>query len=587
MNDGHSGPSSTGARSDAPRGLPELTGTSAGRISDYYRRLRRRLQVSLVIAYIVPISFLSAYFHIQFSRTLRDSGKLHLKALAESQRNTVDLFLQERVVNIFHLFHKRQFALQPTTEDMRSYLADLREVSDAFIDVGFFNAQGVQIGYAGPYSFLEGKDYSEEAWFRRLREADRDYSISDVYLGFRQKPHFTIAVRQSFDGQPYVMRATLDPDKFYQFLEGLSRANGVDSVLVNREGENQIVDPSRGKVLGPGSYLPPQRKGSGASEVSIQDRAMLAAFSWLQEVPWALVVTQPLEVAYAEMYRLRRLMIIGTAVSLLIIITGIWLTTDQLLRRAQATSETKEELRTQLIHASKLASVGELAAGVAHEINNPLAIISSESGLIRDMLDPQFNLDHSPEAIRAELETIDQAVIRTKNITQKLLSFVRKDRPRLVLSDVNGLLNEAVGGLKERQLKLANVELIREYDPNLPLILVDPDQLHQVFLNIINNAGDAIEGDGKIALSTRSDGEHIRVTITDTGCGMTSEQMERIFVPFFTTKEVGKGTGLGLSVSLSILEGMGGRLEVQSVPGAGSSFTIVLPIKREAETTDG
>ncbi len=587
MRRGAHNPPSKERRTQAPAALPDGVPGQADRIGEYYTRLRRRLQVSLIIAYLVPIGILSFYFHAQFTHTLKESGKLHLEGLAESQRNTVDLFLQERVVNILNLFHARDLNLEPTTHDMQRYLQDLRELSDAFVDVGFFDSKGVQIGYAGPHHHLRGKDYSQENWFQSLQQSDRNYFISDIYLGFRRKPHFTIAVRQLFDGRPYAMRATLDPEKFHQFLQRLSRDDGVDSALINRDGKYQIVAPDRGELLGVSDFRPSRPKGSGSTEVTPDGEQMLAAYSWLVEAPWALVVTQPLETAYAEMYRVRRIMIIGTTALLAAIITAIWLTTERLLRRAQATSESKEELRSQLMHASKLATVGELAAGVAHEINNPLAIISSESGLIRDMLNPEFGMVCTPRKISTELDHIDEAVFRAKNITQKLLSFVRKDRPQLASSNINDILDEVVGGFKERQFEVSNIRLVRQFDPHLPEVLVDPDQVRQVFLNIINNAGDAIEGDGTITLTTSADGECIRASIADTGKGMTSQQMERIFDPFFTTKEVGKGTGLGLSVSLNIVEAMGGRIEIQSMPEAGSSFTVVLPLHQQAETLDG
>jgi two-component system NtrC family sensor kinase len=144
-----------------------------------------------------------------------------------------------------------------------------------------------------------------------------------------------------------------------------------------------------------------------------------------------------------------------------------------------------------------------------------------------------------------------------------------------------------MGGFKEREFEVANIEIIRNYTPDLPTILVDPDQVRQVFLNLINNAGDAINGSGKITLSTTSDEKDIRVTVTDTGCGMTSDQIKKIFNPFYTNKEAGKGTGLGLSVSLSIVKSMDGSIDVQSLPGAGSAFTVVLPITRTERSGNG
>src|SRR5210317_1071765 len=116
---------------------------------------------------------------------------------------------------------------------MENYLQNLRRVSDAFIDVGFLDAGGIQIGYAGPFPFLQDKNYANEKWFANLMDQNRSHFISDIYLGFRNKPHFTIAVQQRIDGKPYVMRSTLDPDKFYMFLRTINRGKGVDSSLIN------------------------------------------------------------------------------------------------------------------------------------------------------------------------------------------------------------------------------------------------------------------------------------------------------------------------------------------------------------------
>jgi two-component system NtrC family sensor kinase len=470
---------------------------------------------------------------------------------------------------------------------MEEYLRTLREASEAFVDVGFFDAKGIQIGYAGPFPFLQGKDYSREAWFATLMRQERNYHVSDVYLGFRDKPHFTIAVRLLIEGRTYVMRATLDPNKFNRFLGTISRGKGIDSALINETGSYQVVDPARGEPLQKTDYLPTRNAGSGVEEIRLDGDAVVVAYSWLKETPWVLVIRQPLSVTYAEMYQVRRIMIISTALIVLVIAGSAWWITDRLVKRAHSTAEAREELRSQLLHASKLASVGELAAGVAHEINNPLAIIGATSGVIRDMLDPQFDLDNRPESIREELDTIDTAVYRARDIIDKLMKFSRKNDPRMVPCNLNKLLDEVVEWFKERAFQVSDVELVRDYDADLPEICVDPDQIRQVFLNLINNADDAIDGAGTIRLSTRCESGFVRVEISDTGKGMTPEQMEKIFLPFYTTKEVGRGTGLGLSISLSIVESMGGSIAVQSMLGAGSSFTVRLPTEQTEDRERG
>jgi len=568
----------TGRRTEP--GKPAARGVEAKShpaTKEYYRRLSRLLKIGLLTAFLIPLGILSLYFHVQFNYTIKESSKLHLSTLAESQRNTIDLFLQERVVNIFNLFHGKDFEIPPSEDEMQRFLQHLIEMSDAFVDVGFLDGSGTQVAYAGPFTYLKGKDYGSEAWYLALMKSKANYHISDMYLGFRKKPHFTVAVRQIIDGNPYVMRTTLDPDKFYLFLRTIGKGKSADMFLINRKGVYQVVDPEHGSVLESSNYRPATAAGSGVEEVEAAHDTDLAAYAWLEEVPWALVVKQPLSIAYAQMYKFRTIIIVVTVVLIIMIVTVIWIVTGRLLKRAQATEESRKELQSQLFHAAKLVSVGELAGGVAHEINNPLAIISAETGVIKDMLDPQFGIEWTPETIMTELDHIDKAVFRARDITQKLLTIVRKTEPRLAARNVNRLVEDVVSGLMEKELEVAGITLTRNYETGIPDVLVDPDQIRQVFLNIINNASDAIKEKGTIAISTSHDDGKVRVTIQDTGEGMTVEQMKRIFRPFYTTKEVGRGTGLGLSISLSIVETLGGSIEVQSMPGAGSSFTVVLP----------
>jgi len=549
-------------------------------VQGYFQRLSRPLRLGLLAAFLIPLALMGFYFHFQFNLTLKKSGKLHLINLAESQRNTIDLFLQERIINIFNLLRIREVGPTPSQEEMDANLKHLREQSEAFVDVGFLDAGGIQVGYSGRFPFLQGRDYSKETWFQRLMERDRNYYISDIYLGFRDSPHFTIAVKHRFETALHIMRATMDPDKFYMFLRTIGDGKVGNSALINEEGRYQLVAPRQGELLACCPILPPVEKRADAIEIDTHEGSELVAYARLKEVPWILIIRQPLKIAYAEMYQVRWIMLTSISALVLLIVGVVWLTTGRVVRRAEALQASKSELQSQLIHATKLASVGELAAGVAHEINNPLAIITAETGVIRDLLNPEFELGCTPEKIIKELDYIDCAVFRASDITRQLLDFARRTEPRLEPCEVNRILDEVVGGLKEREFKVSNIELIREFGNDLPQILIDPDQIRQVFLNIINNAGDAIEGAGSITLSTAQDGEYVYVTITDTGGGMTRDQIDKIFLPFYTTKEVGKGTGLGLSISYGIVQAMGGRIEVQSLLGKGSSFTILLPVHR-------
>jgi len=556
----------------------------------YFSRLKKRLFVSLILVFVIPLAILSGYFHFQFNTTLKKSGELHVTALAESLRNTVDLFLQERVVNIFNLFHGSGFTTNPSQEDMNAYLQDLMEANDAFIDVGFFNPAGRQVGYSGPHPYLHGKDYSNEKWFKTLMQQKKHYYISDIYMGFRNKPHFTIAVKQQVDDRFFVMRATLDPDKFYMFLRDIGRGKSIVTALINREGAYQIVDPDRGRLLAKSDIDPPVAKASGVTEVSRNGGSELLACAWLSEVDWALIVRQPLRVAYARMYQARFVLIVATAALVVILFGLTWFSVHRLLKKAETTEKSRQDLQAQLYHASKLVSVGELAAGVAHEINNPLAIISSQCGVIRDLFDPEYNggkniSEELAGDVREELTVIEDAVGRASDITQKLLKSARKSEARFAPTNVNKVLDDVVSGFLEHEFQIANIELVRNYEEAMPEISLDPDQIRQVFQNLINNAADAIEDEGKITLTTGVKDNAVQVEVSDTGKGISREQLGKIFFPFFTTKPTGKGTGLGLGISLSIVEAMGGSIDVQSVPGMGSVFTVNLPIRSGSDKT--
>ncbi|MDY7040143.1 MAG: response regulator [Chloroflexota bacterium] len=229
-----------------------------------------------------------------------------------------------------------------------------------------------------------------------------------------------------------------------------------------------------------------------------------------------------------------------------------------------------QQTQEQLIQSEKLASIGQLAAGVAHELNNPISVMLGFAQAILRKLPKD-------DPLGKPLSTIEREGLRCKGIIQNLLDFARRRKPALQPTDVNEVL-EAACSLIEHQIALDNVAVMKGYDPNLPRVLADANQLQQVFVNIIVNARDAMPQGGTLRLTTRSLGNEVQIIFSDTGIGIPPEQVKRIFDPFFTTKEVGQGTGLGLSVSYGIIEQHGGSIEVESEVGVGTTFILKLPI---------
>jgi signal transduction histidine kinase/CheY-like chemotaxis protein len=237
--------------------------------------------------------------------------------------------------------------------------------------------------------------------------------------------------------------------------------------------------------------------------------------------------------------------------------------------------ERTQELRAaqeQLLQSEKLASIGQLAAGVAHEINNPMGVILGfAQGILKTLPED--------DPLRRPLTTMEKESLRCKRIVQNLLDFARHSEPTPSPTNINELI-DSFCDLVEHQTSLQNIKLVKGYDPALPSIMADPNQLQQVFINIMLNAHQAMPHGGTLRITTRTVGSELQVIFADTGTGIPAENIPNVFDPFFTTKEVGEGTGLGLSVSYGIVKAHGGDIEVESQVGKGTTFIIKLPLDK-------
>ncbi len=234
----------------------------------------------------------------------------------------------------------------------------------------------------------------------------------------------------------------------------------------------------------------------------------------------------------------------------------------------------------QLMQAEKMSSIGMLAAGVAHEINNPLTSVAGYSeALLRRLRDDRtLAADSRLKDFKTYLEVIIRESYRCKGIIDSLLSFSRKSEGAMGLVNINGILSEVLE-LVRHKARNDTIEIRESLQPDLPLIKGDSSGLRQVFLNLTVNALQAIDGPGTIDITTTDvEGGGVCATISDTGCGITPAMLDQIWDPFFTTKEVGKGVGLGLAVSYNIIKRHGGVVSVESTPGKGSKFTVRLPL---------
>ncbi len=234
-------------------------------------------------------------------------------------------------------------------------------------------------------------------------------------------------------------------------------------------------------------------------------------------------------------------------------------------------------LQVQLAQAEKLAAIGELLSGVAHELNNPLTTIIGFSDLLQE--EPSV-----PEPVRADLERISRQAKRSSRIVQSLLTFARQSRIQVAEADVNALLVQTLEFV-QNQLQHSRIQVMLDLDPLLPHTLADAGQLQQVFLNLLINAQQAlapVPGPRSLRIQTHATPTDLRIAISDNGPGIPQELLQRVFDPFFTTKRVGEGTGLGLSICYGIVREHGGRIWAESEPGQGATFFVELPIRHAA-----
>lgn len=241
-------------------------------------------------------------------------------------------------------------------------------------------------------------------------------------------------------------------------------------------------------------------------------------------------------------------------------------------------------MNERVIEAGKLASIGELAAGIAHEINNPVAVMVEEAGWMQDLLEEEdLKKSLNFEEFTQSLNQIRTQGARCKQITHKLLSFARKTDPRPSEVQLNDLVDEVVS-LCQQRARYSTVKISTEFDPELPTVSISPSEMQQVLMNLINNSIDAIGGGGgNVQVKTRVQGEYIVVDVADDGPGIPEAYLPRIFDPFFTTKPPGKGTGLGLSICYGIISKLGGEISVNSASGVGTTFHIQIPCSKKGK----
>lgn len=558
---------------------------------DYYTRTIRKMLI--VRVFLLPfVVMLIVYGTIIYFFTSYSGRQVRgeLVRIAIDHRNLIDQFLIEKTA-ILH-FTMDSFSLEHLSilSNLETVLQNLQSQSKAFFDLGVFDAGGHHIAYAGPFN-LAGRSYAQADWFKEVQ--DQDVFISDEFLGYRRTPHFIIAVKKIEKQRIWYLRATIDTYYFNELVERIRIGRTGEAYIVNSAGILQTRRRSGGRIMEPDADFPGYNIAKDSDAVFFTDGDLIDGFVYaatpVRRTNWNLIVRQSIDDAY-------RLLVKALLISLLlllgggglVVLMGFFLSSNVAARLKIADVE-KREMKTQLILAGKLAEVGEMSTGIAHEINNPLQVMKSEVAMIESLTndiesaageETPVTLDQLKDATREIGEQID----RCGNITQGLLNFARNSENKEKKIQLEHFLPKMVQ-LVDQRARLENIHIVEEIESDLPMINSDAARLQQVFLNLLNNAIYALKGRpaAQIRVGVRKEDQSVLIRIADNGCGFSPDQMEKAFLPFFTTKPVGQGTGLGLSTVYGIIHSLGGEITLTSEQGIGSEFQIRLPITDTAK----
>ncbi len=542
----------------------------------HYAVLRRKIIFITLLVSLAPLIILGTTIYYQFARTYKNKIKEQITYRASAQAEAVDLFLKERSAILSAMADTHTFSDMINERNLSRVFEVMNLRAGAFVDLGVIDNSGQHLTYVGPYD-LKGRNYYEQPWFAQVMS--KGIYISDVYMGFRQSPHFIIAVRRQEGQRSWILRATIDPEIFSAIVRAAQVGKTGDAYILNKEGIFQTPPRFGGSILS-NSDLDTTVFGGGTTFLELKGRnnGLLCAGTWLRNNQWLLIISQEASEEISSLFATRNAEIVIMVFGFLAIILTTIFTTRITVNRLKQADTRMNELNAQLVQSDKLAALGKMSMGIAHEINNPLAVIIQKTGWMEDLiLEEDLQKSKNIEEFKASIRSIEEHVERARKVVHNMLGYARKMEPHLEEVDVNKTLEQTIA-LLENYARINNIEIKTTFSPDLPIIASDQAQLQQVLMNLISNSIDAIGKDGLIDIKTMRLGSMINIRVKDNGPGIPEDQQKKIFDPFFTTKETGKGTGLGLWVSYNIIEKMRGTITLKSKAGKGSSFVVQIPI---------
>ncbi|MDO9265032.1 MAG: cache domain-containing protein, partial [Desulfosalsimonadaceae bacterium] len=449
---------------------------SKDKSSKYYQSLSWNLIITAIVVSFSPLVMVIGILLHQFNLAYQEKTYAHLSELVQKHAQNIDTFLTEKLANLRSTSVNNSIESLCDSEVLREKLQNLRsEYGNMFVDLGVVDDTGMQLAYAGPFE-LKNAAYSTADWFKAALQMDM--YISDVFTGLRGHPHFIVAVKKQESGRNILLRATIDFKAFNSLVQNLKVGETGYAYILNRKGEFQTSPPleyqsspsgyeffwnavakTKNKIL-----VTQWKDNTGADN--------LYAVAGLKDGQWLLIVKQQANDAFSDLHRMQNSAVIIFILGGVAIVMMVFYTSRRMVRRIRRADKDKEAMNQQVIETGKMASIGELAAGIAHEINNPVAIMVEEAGWIGDLLEEEeFARSSNLEEFQRALKQINTQGRRCKEITHKLLSFARKTDATLKDVQLNDIIMEIVD-LSSPMAKYNKVTMETKLQETLPYITI-------------------------------------------------------------------------------------------------------------------
>ncbi|MBF0099411.1 MAG: sensor histidine kinase [Desulfobacterales bacterium] len=540
---------------------------------------KQTVMISILIV-LIPLIGLTCFDYTITEEAYESEIMLRTSRFVSNIRRTIAFFLSERSFALNFIIQDNTYEELSEAKRLSYILNNLKQSLGGFTDLGVIDQTGKQHTYVGPYAF---KDlyYKDAAWFKQV--VHQGNYISDVFKGYRNAPHLVVAIKKELpNGGFFILRSSLDNERFNEMLSHLEISGLGDAFLVNEEGILQTPSRLFGDVL---QLMPlPVPKPSVNTEVLEMKNAktgnsLFVGYTYISDTPYILMVVMNKQEALKPWHTTRIKLISVLIATVIIILLVILIMVTYLVNNIFLADRKRAEILHHVEYSNKMASIGRMAAGVAHEINNPLAIINEKAGLIMDLF--TYRDEYTKDGKLLELiKSIISSVERCAVITKRLLSFARNiDVSVFQPIRLKEFVFEVLGFLgKEAEYRSIQIDVSVAED--IDEFLSDKGKLQQIFLNLFNNSMAALYDGGRLEINAvKKNKETILITIADSGCGISEKDLKRIFEPFFTTKRNKGGTGLGLSITYNLVQELGGNISVESKVDEGTRFSILLPYK--------